>query len=270
MRPAADPSARVQRVLETRNRVLERIAGGAPLSEVLAALALACEEALPGCMASVMLADRSTNTLRCAAAPSLPPVCQAVIRSIEIAPGRGSCAAAAFSGERLVIDDLPNHPNWQEYASIVAETGLRSCWTEPVLSSKREVLGTLALYYLDSRVPDEFEATFMRTSAHVAGVAIDRARMDEELEGHRQGLEAEVKRRTAELEQTNRELWQALLDVKTLRGLLPICSACKRVKNDQGYWAQIESYLAEHSEAVVLQGACRECAGNMYRRAPSR
>jgi GAF domain-containing protein len=269
MRPA-DPSARVERVLETRNRVLERIASGAPLPTVLTELTLACEEALPGCLASVMLVERSSNTLRCAAAPSLPRVCLEIMRSVEIAPGRGSCAAAAFSGERLVIDDLPSHPNWQEYADILAETGLRSCWTEPILSSKRDVLGTLALYYRDQRVPDEFEVTFMRTSAHVAGVAIDRARVDDELERHRLTLETEVQRRTAELEQSNRELWQALLDVKTLRGLLPICSACKRVKNDQGYWAQIESYLAEHSEAVVLQGACRECAGNLYRRAPTR
>jgi phosphoserine phosphatase RsbU/P len=56
-----------------------------------------------------------------------------------------------------------------------------------------------------------------------------------------------------------KDLQQALADVKKLSGLLPICSYCKRIRNDGDYWQQLESYLAEHSEAEFSHGVCPEC-----------
>jgi CheY-like chemotaxis protein len=60
-------------------------------------------------------------------------------------------------------------------------------------------------------------------------------------------------RRTAELE-------QALSQVKTLRGLLPICAWCKKIRNDQGYWDQLESYLSVHTDATFSHAICPDCA----------
>ncbi len=56
----------------------------------------------------------------------------------------------------------------------------------------------------------------------------------------------------------------ALDNVKTLKGLMPICSSCKRIRDDKGYWNQIESYIREHSEAEFSHGLCPECAKRMY------
>ncbi len=52
--------------------------------------------------------------------------------------------------------------------------------------------------------------------------------------------------------------------MKTLRGFLPICSSCKKIRSDQGYWQQIESYLSEHSEAEFSHGLCPDCAQTLY------
>lgn len=60
------------------------------------------------------------------------------------------------------------------------------------------------------------------------------------------------------------ELQAALEQVKTLEGLLPICSSCKRVRDDQGYWTQIESYLSAHSHAEFSHGICPRCAKDLY------
>ena len=60
------------------------------------------------------------------------------------------------------------------------------------------------------------------------------------------------------------ELQAALVKVKTLSGLLPICASCKKIKDDQGYWKQIESYIREHSEAEFTHGVCPECAKKLY------
>jgi hypothetical protein len=60
------------------------------------------------------------------------------------------------------------------------------------------------------------------------------------------------------------ELQQAMENVKKLGGMLPICSSCKKIRDDQGYWKQIESYISEHSEAEFSHSICPECAKKLY------
>lgn len=60
------------------------------------------------------------------------------------------------------------------------------------------------------------------------------------------------------------ELRQALAEVKTLQGILPICSHCKKIRDDRGYWNQLESYIQSHSEADFSHGICEECARIHY------
>ena len=60
------------------------------------------------------------------------------------------------------------------------------------------------------------------------------------------------------------ELQKALERVKTLSGLLPICASCKKIRDDQGYWNQIEAYIAKHSEAEFSHGICPGCARKLY------
>jgi hypothetical protein len=67
-----------------------------------------------------------------------------------------------------------------------------------------------------------------------------------------------------DLERTNRDVRAALSKVKTLSGLLPICSSCKNIRNDQGYWDRIESYIQRHSDAEFSHGICPQCARKLY------
>jgi hypothetical protein len=64
--------------------------------------------------------------------------------------------------------------------------------------------------------------------------------------------------------QERNKLQKALSEIKGLRGILPICSHCKKIRNDEGYWDQIESYIRDHSEAVFSHSICRECADKYY------
>lgn len=72
------------------------------------------------------------------------------------------------------------------------------------------------------------------------------------------------KRAEAERERTIRDLQRALAQVRTLSGLLPICSGCKKIRDDQGYWQQIESYIRDHSEADFSHGVCPDCTERLY------
>ena len=57
---------------------------------------------------------------------------------------------------------------------------------------------------------------------------------------------------------------KALLDLKILSGLLPICASCKKIRDDKGYWKQIETYIQDHSEAAFSHGICPDCAKKLY------
>jgi hypothetical protein len=83
-------------------------------------------------------------------------------------------------------------------------------------------------------------------------------------ENYRATLEQQVAERTQELNQTNQELQTALDEVKALSGLLPICTNCKKIRDDQGYWQGVEDYIRTHSQADFTHGICPDCLAALY------
>ena len=75
-----------------------------------------------------------------------------------------------------------------------------------------------------------------------------------------------TERRLAEKEREKliAELRDALANLKRLSGLLPICASCKKIRDDQGYWHQVENYMQDHSEVEFSHGICPECAAKLY------
>ena len=72
------------------------------------------------------------------------------------------------------------------------------------------------------------------------------------------------KEREVQLRRSNEELQRALREVKVLRGLIPICASCKKIRNDGGFWQQLEEYIGEHSEAAFSHGICQPCLKKLY------
>lgn len=77
-------------------------------------------------------------------------------------------------------------------------------------------------------------------------------------------LEAIIEGRTDELRKSNAELSAALAKVKTLRGILPICASCKNIRNDEGYWTQLEQYISQCTDACFSHSICPECMKKLY------
>ncbi|MDL1963176.1 MAG: transporter substrate-binding domain-containing protein [Deltaproteobacteria bacterium] len=84
------------------------------------------------------------------------------------------------------------------------------------------------------------------------------------LSKHKRDLEIQVANRTTELIGKNVELEKAVKEIKQLSGMLPICASCKKIRDDKGYWKQIETYISEHSEAQFSHSICPECAQKLY------
>ncbi len=67
-----------------------------------------------------------------------------------------------------------------------------------------------------------------------------------------------------EMLRQRQELEEALAEIRTLSGIIPICSCCKRIRDEEGYWQQVEQYIANHSEAQFSHALCRSCADKLY------
>jgi hypothetical protein len=77
-------------------------------------------------------------------------------------------------------------------------------------------------------------------------------------------VRSDRKKAEEERERLILKLRDALSKVRTLSGMLPICASCKKIRNDKGYWEQIETYLRDHSEAEFTHGICPDCAKKLY------
>jgi hypothetical protein len=89
-------------------------------------------------------------------------------------------------------------------------------------------------------------------------------------------LESLVRSRTSELatanavlEEKRGRLQRALDEVRTLRGIVPICMCCKKIRDDKGFWSQVEQYVSEHTEAQFSHGLCDDCERKMFQDEPA-
>ena len=167
--------------LDNQRRVLERIANGAPLREILETLVRLIEEQAHGMRCAVLLAD--TQRLRFAAAPNIPEDYKAGIEPfLRIAPEMGSCGTAAFLRKPVYTQDTKTDPLWKHCGDVAVRNGLRAIWSTPILSDDNAVLGTFAMYYGEPRLPSPEHIQLIDMATQMARVAIEAKGKEEEIQ----------------------------------------------------------------------------------------
>jgi GAF domain-containing protein len=161
--------------------LLELIAKGTPLPEALDALSRFIEAHAEGALASILLLDREGVRLRHGAAPSLPTSYTRAIDGVAIGPDVGSCGTAAFRGRRVVVTDIRTDPLWRDFIELADAHGLRACWSTPIVSTAREVLGTFAVYHREPHEPTARELELVEIASHLARIAVEHARAEEDI-----------------------------------------------------------------------------------------
>jgi GAF domain-containing protein len=117
------------------------------------------------------------NELRHAAAPNLPARYRESVNGIAIGPDIGSCGTAAFRGQPVYVSDVSTDPLWARWtglASMVLETGLRACWSVPIISCGGKVLGTFAVYHREPRAPTAAERDLIAEATRSAAFLFGR------------------------------------------------------------------------------------------------
>ncbi|MBD1929649.1 PAS domain-containing protein [Trichocoleus sp. FACHB-90] len=169
-------------LMKAQNTVLEMIASGAPLSQVLDVLTRLIEEQSDGALCSILLLDKEGKKLFFAAAPSLPESYQQVIADgLPIGENAGSCGTSAYRREPVIVSDIANDPLWAGFSHVALSHGLQACWSLPIFATQGEVLGTFGMYYRTPRSPNSQEWKLIEISAHLAAIAIERQRSQEAL-----------------------------------------------------------------------------------------
>ncbi len=171
----------VEAFRDEQNRILERITANAPLSETLHAIALLVEGSCPGVLCTIVLLDEDGIHIRHGAAPSLPEEFTRAVDGQGIGPTAGSCGTAIYRREVVEVEDILTDPLWADHRHLAALGRVLSCWSTPILSHEKRVLGSFAMYYREVRRPDPLHRRVVDIAASVAGIAIQRSRAEETL-----------------------------------------------------------------------------------------
>lgn len=153
---------------------LKLVAEGAPASSVLEAIVLNVEATYPGMRCSVMLVDGTGTRLQVKTAPRLPEFVKKAIDDMEIGPAAACCGAAAYSASRTICHDVLQDSRMERFHKLAVKAKLRACWSEPIVSSQGQVLGTLACYRQEIHHPSPSEVLNVSNAARLAAVAIER------------------------------------------------------------------------------------------------
>ena len=180
--PEREDLATSSLVTETERRMLELVARGAPLSEVLNTLTEEIERISPESLCTIMLLDEEhRRRLLIASGPSLPQDYLQAINGLEIGPEVGACGSAAYRNETVIVEDIATDYRFAGAREFVMGHGLHSVWSQPVRDSKGSVLGTFATYRRVPARPRPEELRLARVAGQLAGNAIERIREEKQL-----------------------------------------------------------------------------------------
>jgi diguanylate cyclase (GGDEF)-like protein/PAS domain S-box-containing protein len=174
-----------QRTLQrelAHSQVLEQLSRNAPLAEILHSIVRSIEQEDQDMLCSILLLDSAGTHLITGSAPHLPNFFNAAIHGTTIGDHIGTCGTAAYTGRRVIVEDITAHPDWENFRELAARAGLRSCWSEPIKNAEGQVLGTFAIYHRFPQSPTREDIQLIEQAASLAALAIDKSRINEELQ----------------------------------------------------------------------------------------
>lgn len=162
-----------------QEKVLELIAGGAPLPQSLDAVVRLIESNAPQSRCSILLVQG--QQLFHGAAPNLPDSYTLALEGLPIAEGIGACGTAAFRNESVVVEDVARDPLMHNYRDLLLGHALQACWSTPVVAADGQVLATFAIYRATPGTPQRTDLDLIATATRLARLALESVRAKEAL-----------------------------------------------------------------------------------------
>ncbi|WP_179338428.1 PAS domain S-box protein [Winogradskyella ludwigii] len=201
--------------------VMDMIIQDEPLEQIGNKIIETIENAIPNSIGSILLLNKEKTTLHKLSAPHMPPTYSKSIDGIEIGEKEGSCGTAAFLKEEIIVSDIATSPLWEKNKKLALENDLKACWSFPIFSSNKEVLGTFAIFFNTIRVPLTAETDIIYNIIRTASLAIEQhntnialERSTDKLADYAEELENEVELRTNELKHIVQKLTESNLSLE--------------------------------------------------------
>jgi len=174
--------ANSSRVTEFEKGLLELVARGYSLNQLLDSVTCAIEAIAPECACTVLLLDEEQRRfLLSVSGPSLPADYMQALSGLEIGPDVGACGSAAFRNETVIVEDIARDYRFATAKDFVLSFGLRSCWSVPIRNFNGVVQGTFAMYHRKPSRPRPAELRLVEAGARLAGNVIERMRSEQRL-----------------------------------------------------------------------------------------
>jgi diguanylate cyclase (GGDEF)-like protein/PAS domain S-box-containing protein len=157
-----------------RGRMLELVVRESNLQIILDSIVSGLEQIHPAMFCLIALLDEKGKQLHVASALSLPDGFLEVIEGMKIGMGVGSVGTAAFTKQRVIVEDVMTHPYWEKNKAVAQKHGIGSSWAEPIIGAKGNVLGAFGIYHHHAQSPDEFDMTLIEQSARLISIALER------------------------------------------------------------------------------------------------
>jgi PAS domain S-box-containing protein len=176
-----DDRKRSEALLAGEKQLLEMVAGGHSMSEILEAICRFVEGTSGECYCSVLLTDPSGTRVEHGAAPSLPASFINSIIGRPLKMDEGPCGLAVRLNEQVIVADLTTETRWPDLRRLILAHGLRSCWSTPISSAAGKILGTFGVYYREPKTPTSLHQSLLEQFKHIARIAIERRLSEEAL-----------------------------------------------------------------------------------------
>jgi PAS domain S-box-containing protein len=175
-----DDLKRAESLLAGEKRLLEMVALGRPLHEILNSLCTFVEQMAPECQCAVFPIDPGEHKFDKGFAPSLGDAYTGPLQGVPVVPGSAPCGAAAVHKTQVIAFDIESDPRWlaSSYRDLALAFGLRAVWSTPIESRSGEVLGTFAVYQRHPGSPTQIQQDLIAQFTHIASIAIERAQSD--------------------------------------------------------------------------------------------
>lgn len=134
--------------------------------ETLREMALMVEDQFPTMLSSIILVDAS-GRVDVGAGPNLPQAYNDAVSGLMIGPGVGSCGTASYWNVPVVVEGIQNDILWRDLRGAAAEAGVASCWSNPITTRDGQVVGALAVYNREPRIPTDQELRGLRAAARM-------------------------------------------------------------------------------------------------------
>ncbi|WP_420322001.1 ATP-binding protein [Flagellimonas sp.] len=199
---------------KAKGEILEMVVKKKPFARIVKAIQRTLERQIPGGIVAIMVADPTKKILSEVSAPKLPKdLTTTLLESVPIKPDFCCCATSAYHKKKVIQNDIKKEKQWKNYLDFVQDSGLKSCWSYPMLDANDEILGVLTVFHQNSTTPLRTDEELIWEMVNLASLVVEQINIREQLQAnladlasYSKGLEKKVRERTKDLKKVVMDL----------------------------------------------------------------